>query len=537
VRRLRVGIELRSAARPTAGGIVAVVVGTLHALFARRPDADFVAFCTVFNRELMTVAAPNVESVTLPLDDYFPELARTAQDSQIDVLFRGYPSVEAVDFPLDRQIFLIPDLQHEYYPQFFDSYSRVSRRLAFRTALEGAGAVMTISDFARRTIEDRVGADRDVFVARPSLPPEFVEARSEDATAEERETVPAAPFFFFPANLWPHKNHERLFAAVRRFRDRTGSNAELVLTGSPTGWAELRARHPDIPVRHLGYVRAPHLRLLYERALALTFFSQFEGFGIPLLEAFATDTPVLCSDTTSLPEVAGDAALTCDPEDVGAMSGLLERIAADPQLRLDLVARGRRRLEGFTWGNAAEQLDGAIERVHVRASSIHRQPRMRSGWNRVALRRELAWRLLRTPRLLTLVLRGRAALRALGRGDVNLGTQRSSGLRVRGFWPDNYIGELLEVVIDARDRPRELTISGRALVETSLVVSANGTRLGQFDLMPGERTSPRVEVPPGPREVVSFSFARHSVDAEGRSLAFLLEETNAFREEDLYTLG
>ena len=363
--RPRVGIELRYATKGI-GGIVVVLVGTLHELFRQRPDIDFVVFCTVFNHELLAVNAPNVETMTLPLDNFFPRLARIARSYEIDVLFRSYPTVENLDIPLSRQIFLLADLQHEYYPEFFDSHSLRARRLAFQVALDGAGAIMTISEFARRTIEERTGPDRDIFVATPSLPPEFGAAHSDDTTEEERATVPAGEFFLFPANLWPHKNHKRLFEAFRIFLERTRSHAELVLTGSPTGWEELRARYPDLPVRHLGYVSSPHLRLLYERALALTFFSQYEGFGIPLLEAFEVGTPVLCSNTTSLPEVAGDAALMCDPEDVESISLLLERIARDIDLRAQLTARGERRLRGFGWVNGTEQLASAIERVRER---------------------------------------------------------------------------------------------------------------------------------------------------------------------------
>jgi glycosyltransferase involved in cell wall biosynthesis len=561
-RRLRVGVELRDASSPTAGGIVVVLVGTLQELFKLRPDVDFVVFCTVFNRELMTVDVPNVETITLPLDDYFRELARQAHSYEIDVLFRGYPTVDTPDFSLGRQIFLIPDIQHEYHPEFFDSYALLSRRIAFRIALDGAGAIMTISEFARQTIKKRGGEDRDVFLARPSLPPEFVAARSDDTTEDERATLPAAPFFLFPANLWPHKNHARLFEAFRRFRERTGSTSELVLTGSPTGWSELHARHPDIPVRHLGYVSAPHLRLLYEHALALTFFSQFEGFGIPVLEAFEIGTPVLCSSTTSLPEVAGDAALTCDPEDVEGISLLLAQIEAEPDLRAELVARGKRRLPRFSWVNAAEQLAGAIQRVHARAEppalgdhaqaafgtfSSHgpnwsRHTRKRRIRNRATARRELGWRLLRTPRLLTLVLRWRAGRRALlarvvGREELRAKTPKNVRLRVTGFGPDNRLGDRLEVVMDSREQVRDLRIMGCSLAETTLVVSVNGKHLGRFELRKGERRSLTIQLPPGPRQVVAFTFSDHVIDDKGRPVAFLLEETNVFREEHLHALG
>jgi len=367
--RLRVGIELRQVTRGASGGIVAVLVGTLQEVFKQRPDLDFIVFCTVFNHELLAVDAPNVETITLPLHDYFPELARLARDYEIDVLLRSYPSLEEVDFALKRQIFVLPDLQHEYHPEFFDAHTLRARTRAFRTPLDGAGAIMTISEHARQTIADRAAADCDVFVASPSLPPEFTGARSGDATDEERARLPASDFFYFPANLWPHKNHERLFSAFQRFRERTGSQVELVLTGALSGWDELSERHGDVPVRHLGFVSPALVRLIYERALALTFFSEYEGFGVPLLEAFEVGTPVVCSNTTSLPEVARDAALMCDPTDVDAMSKLLELITEDADLRAELVSRGKKRLRAYAWSKAAEELTGGITRVLERASS------------------------------------------------------------------------------------------------------------------------------------------------------------------------
>jgi glycosyltransferase involved in cell wall biosynthesis len=811
--RLRVGIELRQATRGASGGIVVVLTGTLHELFRRRPDIDFVVFCTVFNHELLNADLANVEKVTLPLDNFFPELTRLTRSYGIDVLFRSYPTVEVVDFPLTRQIFLLPDVQHEYYPEFFDSRSLLARRLAFKTPLEGAGAIMTISEFARRTIEEQTGPNRDIFVATPSLPPEFVLARSEDATAEERATLPDGEFFLFPANLWPHKNHERLFEGIRRFRHRTGSRAELVLTGSPTGWEPLRALYADLDMRHLGYVRPSLLRLLYERALALTFFSQYEGFGIPLLEAFEAGTPVLCSNTTSLPEVAGDAALMCDPENVDEISRLLEQVAGDAELRARLAARGKRRGGAFSWANAADQLASAIERVRERAESpgvgalplvsivtpsynqgsfvrrtiesvlaqtyphieylvvdaestdetldilqsygdrlnwisepdsgqseainkglravrgqivgylnsddillpdaieqvvqhfrdhpecdlvygdaqyiddseqvigtydtadysfdrlmddccicqpaaywrsfagkavgpfdeglqyamdydywirfdrrgfviqhlpktiaqsrlhagaktlrarpeiyreIFRTSRDRGGYishsyvhgfwdhladerrslrllrhfpllrgasaalhyhwlnrhrllgqnigvSRLAARKRVVRRLQTMPRVFASLLRIRATfhnpLRLL-RGGARMATAPSkSRLRVTGFWPDNWVADRLEVVVDPREHARNLRIVGRPVAEMTLEVSTNGMELGRFELKESERESVSVQLPRGSREMVTFSFSEHTVDASGRSVAFLLQETNMFREEDLHSLG
>lgn len=815
--RTRVGIELRQVTRGASGGIVVVLVGTLQELFKRRPDIDFVVFCTVFNHELLAVDAPNVELITLPLPNFFPELARIAREYEIDVLLRSYPTVEEVDFPLKRQIFLLPDVQHEYHPEFFDVQTMRARRLAFRTPLEGAGAIMTISEYARRTIEERAVPDCDVFVASPSLPPEFLAARSEDATHEEQAALPTGDFFFFPANLWPHKNHERLFEALRSFRERTGSTLELVLTGAPSGWEELRSRNGDLPITHLGYVSPALMRLIYERALALTFFSQYEGFGIPLLEAFEVGTPVLCSNATSLPEVAGDAALMCDPTDVEAMSALLERVAGDPALRAELAERGKQRLAAYSWQTAAGALAGGAERLLERLKSPRLSPQPlvsivtpsfnqgyflrrtidsvlaqtypnieylvvdggstdgtldvlcaygdrirwlsepdsgqtnainkglalargeimgylnsddvllpdaiakvaeyfrehpscdliygdadyideddnvigkyatapysfdrllrdccicqpaaywraraaeeigsfderleyamdydywlrldRSGfairhmpetiaqsrlhstaktlvarraiyrevfdvcrrradyisrsyvdgyWHELvherrhgparvlarlpklrallvwlhhlwlnrrrymrrqfvagaarSARRRLVARLRRAPRLFALLLRVRNRLRGLRarvgrRATPSLLPVGGNGrLRVSGYWPDNWVGHRLEVVIDARARSRTLRLVGQPVAPMTVEVFASDTPLAECTLVQNGRQTVDVQLPPGPKETVTFAFSEHVVDGAGRPLAFLLQETNLFREEDLHAL-
>src|SRR5436305_4149221 len=95
----------------------------------------------------------------------------------------------------------------------------------------------------------------------------------------------------------------------------------------------------------------------------------FEGFGMPLLEAFAAGVPVACSNTSSLPEVGGDAVLACDPTDVSAIASTLARIASDEPLRQSLVQRGRARLDLFTWRDSAARLVSACRRVAERSSA------------------------------------------------------------------------------------------------------------------------------------------------------------------------
>jgi glycosyltransferase involved in cell wall biosynthesis len=259
-------------------------------------------------------------------------------------------------------------LQHEFFPQFFSPDLLPARRATFNKALAEAGAIATLSEYARQTIRAHPSTRcDDVFLMSPALVTPGPVPSIKDLTADERAALSDEPFFLYPANIWPHKNHRRVLEAFRLFLQNGGEPAEFLFTGHPAGWAELAAEFPRLPVRHLGFVRRPFLQLLLARARALVFFSLFEGFGMPLLEAFHTGTPVLCSNTTSLPEVGGDAVLSCDPCDAFAMSDCMLHLTRDEALRARLAVRGKERLHLYSWRQSARNLVEACARVAARS--------------------------------------------------------------------------------------------------------------------------------------------------------------------------
>lgn len=362
---MKIGIELRQLILGASGGISQLVKGVCEHMFALYPEHQFLVFCTPFNRGEVEYDAPHVRYFSLRIGSYFQDLDRMAADEGIDVLFRMYPMDDTLEFPLHRQIFLIPDNQHEAFPEFFHPEDLRRRRIGFGRALGQAGAIGTISEFARKTLIDFPQTRcKDVFLMEPSLQESHRLEKDEAKLSEsEQALIPRGEYFLFPANLWKHKNHLRLLQAFRLLRKRTGRDVTLVLTGYPAGWPELSAEFTDLPVIHLGYVRPEFLRVLMERATALVFFSLYEGFGIPLLEAFDAGTPVICSNTTSLPEVGGDAVLSCNPMDVKAMAAAMERILTDDTLGQALVRLGKRRLSAYSWEKSAHNLVAACARV------------------------------------------------------------------------------------------------------------------------------------------------------------------------------
>jgi glycosyltransferase involved in cell wall biosynthesis len=161
-------------------------------------------------------------------------------------------------------------------------------------------------------------------------------------------------FLLFPGNTWPHKNHRTLFLALRTLREDYGLEPLLVCTGAPKdAQADLQDQIQHLglgnQIRFLGYCPKPDMPALYESAAALVFPSVFEGFGLPLVEAMWCECPIACSNLTSLPEIADDAALFFDPYSPEEMALSISRLLTDSQLRKELIARGSSRASTFSW--------------------------------------------------------------------------------------------------------------------------------------------------------------------------------------------
>lgn len=260
----------------------------------------------------------------------------------------GLDELDAVHFPLSVMLPLgssppaattILDLQHEFLPENFPRWE-----LAYRKALYGASArrsqiVIAISEHARETLVERLSLDpARVWTIHLGV----------DLERFSPTGVPREPFLLYPANAWPHKNHERLFEAVALLR-REHRDLRLVLTGE-------HAEVPDyVDVR--GRVSQDELVDLYRRASALVFPSLYEGFGQPVLEALACACPVACSDLPPLREVAGDSAAYFDPLDPESIaSATLAAIARGG-------SSGPERASPFTWDACAHEHDAVYREL------------------------------------------------------------------------------------------------------------------------------------------------------------------------------
>jgi glycosyltransferase involved in cell wall biosynthesis len=256
--------------------------------------------------------------------------------------------LDAIHFPLTVMLPRIErppavvsllDVQHLFFPEFFSRAERLYRRFAYGRSLEQARTVIAISRHVKETLVDRMGIEPDrVEVIHLGLDHELFRPGDE----------PREQLLLYPANPWPHKNHERLFEALRRLR-RERPALRLVLTG--TGLERLT---PPDGVEIRGRIPREQLAALYRRASALVFPSLYEGFGQPPLEAMASGCPVACSTAGALPEVCGSAARYFDPLSVDEMVEAVLTVLADPDR---LVERGLERAAEFTWDACAHAHD------------------------------------------------------------------------------------------------------------------------------------------------------------------------------------
>jgi glycosyltransferase involved in cell wall biosynthesis len=272
------------------------------------------------------------------------------------VLHSPSPAAVPPTGPGQRLVVTVHDLAFAVHPELFPRQWRLMYRAALARAARSADAVIPVSrptaeELARRTRTDprRI----HVIPLAGSLPSSDVAVEPVLSRLKVRQ-----PYILFVGTLEPRKNLVRLVRAHRRIAGR-GSQHGLVLAG-PMGWHPqplLRAIAEESPgdVVLTGAVGSDDLDALYRGAGAFAYPSLYEGFGLPVLEAMSRGTPCVVSSTSSLPEVAGEAALPVDPRSTAGLAEALERITTDRELAQRLRGAGLARAARFSWEETARR--------------------------------------------------------------------------------------------------------------------------------------------------------------------------------------
>ena len=220
-------------------------------------------------------------------------------------------------------------------------------------ALQKSSRVLTVSNFTKADIEKTFHIPENKVVVTY----EGVDSRILETASKGEINIPGE-FLLYVGNAYPHKNLERLIDAFGRIQ-RTRQDLYLVLVGKHDFFykrlivyvREQKITHVLFP----GFVSDMGLGQLYAQAQAFVFPSLYEGFGLPPLEAMARRVPVVCSNSSCLPEIAGDAALYFSPEHLDDMIHAIERVLSDSELRQRLVINGLAQYKKYSWRDMAEK--------------------------------------------------------------------------------------------------------------------------------------------------------------------------------------
>lgn len=245
----------------------------------------------------------------------------------------------------------------KYYTHFFPKFARKATRIA------------TVSEFSKKDIVDCYKINpKSIDVVFNGCNELYTPINKELQLATKKHISKGCDYFLFVGALQPRKNISRLFEAFDKFKSSKKNEIKLVIVGEKYRWTKeikntyLNMKHKE-DVIFTGRLHSTELHHVIGSALAMTYIPYFEGFGIPILEAMNCDTPVITSNITSMPEVAGNAALLIDPFSVDSISNAMIYIYKDDEMRNALIEKGRKRKLDFSWDKTADALWNSIEKT------------------------------------------------------------------------------------------------------------------------------------------------------------------------------
>jgi glycosyltransferase involved in cell wall biosynthesis len=336
---------------------------TFHLLFDRLYDKEF-------------VFSENVKPIIVPYQARHPLLWRFWFHRQVPRVLNelkpaafvstdGYTPLETEtpivnvihDLNFEHNPHHLPKGVRKYYLKYFPQYAKIATRIA------------TVSEYSKQDIHNVYGIPKDnIDVVYNGVSSEFEPLIDEQKSIIKTNFANSKDYFVYVGSLHPRKNIEGLFEAYAKFKYATESDMALVVVGEAMFMSKtIKAAYENHPYKDdiifTGRVGNKELGQILGSAYAMTYVPLFEGFGIPILEAFACDVPVITSNCTSMPEVAGDAAILCDPENTDEISNAMSRLVQDNDLRLNLIEKAKIQRDKFSWDKSAELLWSSIEKA------------------------------------------------------------------------------------------------------------------------------------------------------------------------------
>ncbi|PQJ10545.1 glycosyltransferase family 1 protein [Flavipsychrobacter stenotrophus] len=365
---MRIGVNTRLLLKGKLEGIGWFTFQTLQKIVLGHPEHEFVFF---FDREYdqSFIFASNVTPVVVHPQARHPILFYLWFEWSIPMMLRKHK----IDLFLSPDSYLslstkvptclvIHDLAFEHYPEHYVLSHRLYWTHYSPLFAKKAKRIATVSAFSKDDISKRYGISKDnIDVVYNGAHDEYRPLTFEEKTAVKAQYADGCEYFVFAGAIHPRKNIVNLLKAFVMFKKHQRTNMKLVIVGRPAWkYDEVEELKNTMPykedVKWVGYMNIDELSRVMGGAYALVYASLFEGFGIPILEAMQCDVPGIVSNTSSMPEVAGDAALLVDPTDPADIAEKMHILYKDEALRAKLIANARVQVQKFSWEASADKL-------------------------------------------------------------------------------------------------------------------------------------------------------------------------------------
>ena len=372
---MRIAVNTRFLKKNNSDGISRYTFETLSRLTSAHPEHQFIFF---FDRafDKKNIFGNNVTPVVIGLPARHPFLwylwfefavTKALKKYKADLFFSpdGFmslrtkvPSLIVIhDINFFHRPKDLPFLTRKYYNYFFPRFARKARKIS------------TVSEFSKRDIATSYNIEMSkIEVHYNGVTSDFRPSDDTQKRIVKDKFTSGKPFFIFIGNIHPRKNLINLLKAFDHFRSISGKEIRMVIVGEKLFRnKDLNKVYHDLVFQNdvifTGYLDTDELIKLLSAAEALTFVPYFEGFGIPILEAMMCDVPVITSNVTSLPEIAGDAAIYADPSDYLSISEAMKLLIFTPGKKNELIQKGRIQREKFSWIKTTEGLWETIQNI------------------------------------------------------------------------------------------------------------------------------------------------------------------------------
>lgn len=373
---MRVGVNSRLLLKDKLEGIGYFTLKNLERLTKNHPECEFVLF---FDRpyDKDFVFADNVKAVVIPFPTRHPMLWHIYFEILLPIYIRLYKidvffSTEGYIPTRGKtpKLCTIHDINFEHEKTYIGNkiYQKYMEYFTPRFA-KSANAVLTVSNFSKQDLVTTYSLEENkIFVVESSANEEYKTYSEEENQKTKEKYSNSCPYFYFVGSLQKRKNLTNLFKSFDIFKSKTQSNVKLLIVGSRKWWKgeiedTFNAMRFKDEVVFTGRLPLEEVNRIASASIGLVFVSFFEGFGVPPLEAYRSSTAVITSNTSSMPEIAGEGAIYVNPYDVNSICDAMIELYSNPSLRESLIKKGQEQAKKYSWDKTAELVWKAIEQV------------------------------------------------------------------------------------------------------------------------------------------------------------------------------